>query len=228
MAVTVIMSVCVSGVSAQGTSGAGTFTDKRDGKAYRTVKMPDGKTWMAQNLNYQPQSGKSWCYDNNNSNCDQYGRLYDWNTAKKACPAGWHLPTTKEWDNMMLAAGGKKGTVTDEMEEGRYDAWLGVGMKLRSKTGWAVEDDCDECKGTDDYGFSVLPGGSKQGEIFGGVFIWGGGTGTESGNWWTATEGGKGTADRISTGGLGTGGINDHINMKVGKDSGNSVRCIQD
>jgi hypothetical protein len=28
----------------------GTFTDGRDGRTYKTVKMPDGKVWMAQNL----------------------------------------------------------------------------------------------------------------------------------------------------------------------------------
>jgi uncharacterized protein (TIGR02145 family) len=29
-----------------------TFTDARDGKVYKIVMMPDGKVWMAQNLNY--------------------------------------------------------------------------------------------------------------------------------------------------------------------------------
>jgi uncharacterized protein (TIGR02145 family) len=29
------------------------LTDQRDGKIYRVVKMPDGRVWMAQNLNYQ-------------------------------------------------------------------------------------------------------------------------------------------------------------------------------
>jgi uncharacterized protein (TIGR02145 family) len=34
------------------TSCIATFTDPRDGKKYKTVVMPDGKTWFAQNLNY--------------------------------------------------------------------------------------------------------------------------------------------------------------------------------
>jgi uncharacterized protein (TIGR02145 family) len=29
-----------------------TFVDPRDGKSYKTVRLPDGKTWFAQNLNY--------------------------------------------------------------------------------------------------------------------------------------------------------------------------------
>jgi uncharacterized protein (TIGR02145 family) len=34
------------------TGATATFVDLRDGKSYKTVVMPDGKTWFAQNLNY--------------------------------------------------------------------------------------------------------------------------------------------------------------------------------
>jgi uncharacterized protein (TIGR02145 family) len=34
------------------TGATATFTDPRDGKPYKTVRMADGKTWFAQNLNY--------------------------------------------------------------------------------------------------------------------------------------------------------------------------------
>jgi uncharacterized protein (TIGR02145 family) len=34
------------------TGATATFTDPRDGKKYKTVVMPDGRTWFAQNLNY--------------------------------------------------------------------------------------------------------------------------------------------------------------------------------
>jgi hypothetical protein len=34
------------------TSATATFIDPRDGKYYKTVVMPDGRTWFAQNLNY--------------------------------------------------------------------------------------------------------------------------------------------------------------------------------
>jgi uncharacterized protein (TIGR02145 family) len=67
---------------------------KNDIRLYKTVKIGE-QVWMAENLNYK--TGASWCYENDDYNCNMYGRLYDWNTASKACPSGWHLPTQREW-----------------------------------------------------------------------------------------------------------------------------------
>jgi uncharacterized protein (TIGR02145 family) len=143
--------------AAQGADWAGTFTDTRDRKTYKTVKMPDGKTWMAENLNIKTEG--SWCYENKESNCDKYGRLYDWNAAKKACPSGWHLSTRMEWDDLVKSADGNK-----------------AGKALKSTSGWNSSGN-----GTDAYGFSALPGGNGFGEDY---FLNAG----DYGIWWTATE----------------------------------------
>jgi len=181
------------------------FTDSRNGQKYRAVKI-GGKTWMAHNLNYQ--TGKSWCYENSADSCVKYGRLYDWETAKMACPAGWHLPSDQEWENLVDAAE-KVGM---------------IGKKLRA-TGW---DDPDDDIGTDEYGFSILPGGWKIEDKFenAGELAW----------WWSATKESSGLATRW---GMGPGEapptpVNfseremKQIGAMLSNSDGISVRCVQD
>jgi uncharacterized protein (TIGR02145 family) len=132
------------------------FTDARDDRKYRSVKIGDD-TWMAQNLNYLPPTGNSWCYENKDSYCDKYGRLYDLTTAFRACPSGWHLPTRYEWDILAETAGGDLGK-TYRNRDDTMD-WLEAGLWLKSKTGWK-DDDIESA--TDNFGFSALPGGYRD------------------------------------------------------------------
>jgi uncharacterized protein (TIGR02145 family) len=133
------------------------FTDNRDGKTYKTVKI--GKqVWMAENLAYKPSSGNYWAYDNNSSNVNKYGYLYDWQTAKNVCPTGWHLPSDAEWTELTNFVGRNPGT------------------KLKAKSGWSSNGN-----GTDYYDFSALPGGRRRD---GGDFDSIGG----NGYWWSSTE----------------------------------------
>jgi len=81
------------------------FTDLRDGKIYKIAKIGN-QVWMAENLNYDAPGGK--CYNNDPANAEKYGRLYDWETAKKVCPAGWHLPSHDEWQILCDFVGGEE------------------------------------------------------------------------------------------------------------------------
>jgi len=175
-----VAAFCVSGVFAQGhiVGGASgdnrgrddrpphrsggrpdfnSFTDRRDGRTYRIVVI-GRQRWMGENLNYQTDN--SWCANNDNSKCSEYGRLYDWKTARTVCPAGWHLPSRQEWDTMLEAVGG------DNV----------AGKKLKSTHGWDGNGN-----GTDDYGFSAQPGGERV--AAGNTFNAG-----KVGFWWTDTE----------------------------------------
>ena len=143
--------------SVTGKVSGGLFTDKRDGKKYRAVKIGD-QIWMAENLNYAANG--STCYNNNSGNCAKYGRLYDWNTAMNSCPSGWHLPSKSEYEALDNVVGGEEV----------------AGKKLKAKSGWS-----NGGNGTDEYGFSALPGGYGNSDDY---FIDVG----ELSRWWSASE----------------------------------------
>ena len=69
--------------------------------------MADGKRWTTRNLDVA--AVPSYCYDNAEANCRQYGRLYTWESAQRACRAlghGWRLPTNDEWSLLAKQYGG--------------------------------------------------------------------------------------------------------------------------
>ena len=171
----------------------GTLRDPRDGKTYKTVKI-GSQVWMAENLAYKPSSGNYWAYDNNSSNVAKYGYLYDWQTARNVCPTGWHLPSDAEWTQLENFVGSNPGT------------------KLKAKNGWSSNGN-----GTDDYGFSALPGGYRgsNGEFYD--------IGSD-GYWWSSTEG---NANNV----WGRRMNYDYSNVRrydYVKSWGFSVRCVRD
>jgi uncharacterized protein (TIGR02145 family) len=151
------------------------------GKKYKTVVMPDGKIWLAENLDFKfcniggsgtPSTANAWYYDNNETtygwNGYKCGLLYNWYAVKvlndkraELCP-GWHVPTNDEWTALANAVG---GTST-------------AGTKLKAaNVSWATD-----WGGTDDYGFAGLPAGyysSSFISVGSYAFFW---TSTESGS----------------------------------------------
>lgn len=149
------------------------ITDSRDNKVYKTVQIGN-QVWMAENLNYADSAktpslkGNSWCFDYDDKKCDVAGRFYTWSAfidsvklatdaqnphecghSKKCdltgnvqgiCPEGWHVPVQAEFDTLIAYVGGTKDAST----------------KLKSRIGWAPDKN-----GTDDFGFSAMPVGSR-------------------------------------------------------------------
>jgi uncharacterized protein (TIGR02145 family) len=143
-------------VAAALVGGCLTLCAAQNDTAFKTVRIGN-QIWMAENLNVK--TADSRCYDNDESYCKKYGRLYTWDAARSACPAGWHLPTRGEWKELARYAGGDKI----------------AGKKLKAKNGWRRNGN-----GTDDFGFSALPGGQLDaGDDFEDAGI--------DGEWWTAT-----------------------------------------
>jgi uncharacterized protein (TIGR02145 family) len=146
----------------------GTFIDDRDGKSYKWVKIGE-QVWMAENLNYNPGTNGSKCYKNEDAKCEEYGRLYDWNTSKEVCPEGWRLSGDDDWNILMKLA-------NPSCED--YHNCADAATKLKATSGWKSYSGVPA--GTDDFGFKALPGGmidydgSSQ-------------NGGEYGHWWTAS-----------------------------------------
>lgn len=120
-----------------GASKKNEVRDSRDRQVYRTVTIA-GKTWMADNLNYN--SYGSFCYKDDEDNCAAYGRLYTWDAAKSACPAGFHLPSHADFDALWNAAG----------------ADFNAGYLLKTDYGWK-----GETNGNDSLKFGAMPAGNR-------------------------------------------------------------------
>jgi len=145
---------------------------------------------MAENLKYTVGgAGDSVCYDNNYVNCSTYGHLYNWSAAmgldpscnttscsgqiqsphRGICPSGWHIPSSEDWGKLSRYVDGTTGTNAGYVSStaGRY---------LKAASGWN-----NNGNGTDEFGFSALPGGygGSAGSFYDVGF---------SGYWWSASE----------------------------------------
>jgi uncharacterized protein (TIGR02145 family) len=164
-----------------------------DGNVYRTLLIGDF-WWMAENLKstrfidsevipcisdqsvwLRMQSSAFCFYQNNESYIDTSGLLYNWYAVNsgKLCPAGWRVPTDNEWKQIEGIADTKYeagDSVWDKMGLRGFDA----GQRLKSESGWRKG-----VTGTDNLGFSALPGGERLTRFY---------AGGSSGFWWTGTE----------------------------------------
>lgn len=133
----------------------GELKDSRDGQTYKTIKI-GSQTWMTENLNYQIVTNE--CYGDKPENCEKYGRLYTWDDAKKACPAGWHLPSDAEFKSLLAAVGSSQDERSLNLRAGSWE------------------------NGADKFGFSALPAG-----FYGSSYEEFGGLGRYTG-FWTSTK----------------------------------------
>jgi len=157
------------------------FCDKRDGKKYVYVAIGwegSEQIWMAENLNYDTKTSGSACYAGGEvsvsgvsstitaeQGCAKYGRLYNWETAKTACPEGWHLPIS--YTDLKSYVGAAQSCSNCDA---RY---------LRAENSWFLSGSAST--GSDPLGFSALPGGYGTSD---GNFDYAG----TSGRWWLDKE----------------------------------------
>lgn len=109
------------------------FTDPRDGYSYRVVTI-GGRRWFAENLRYRSEDSR--CYEADEANCADHGRLYRLEDAERACPAGWRVPSEEDWRRLELALGIPPEEI--EKERGRGDP-VARRLKFGGDTGFDVK-----------------------------------------------------------------------------------------
>jgi uncharacterized protein (TIGR02145 family) len=188
------------------------------GQTYATKLMPDGKWWMAENLNIGTMITvatnmtnnnviEKYCYNNDAANCATYGGLYEWDEmmqytttadSQGVCPTGWHLPTDAEWTALKNALpSSDKGSRL----AGSASSWIDGVLDMSPYFGTS--------------GFVALPAGLSDDSFC-----------CQSGDavFWTSTEGVDSSAWYRYIGYFGTDVIRDEAN----KSFGFSIRCVQD
>jgi uncharacterized protein (TIGR02145 family) len=156
-----------------------TITDI-DGNTYNTVQI-GSQCWMKENLKttaYQDGApipnvtdNNAWqnlaigayvWYDNDISWKGPYGALYNWYAmvdANGLCPTGWHVPTNDEWTVLTDFIGGTTSPHGNELKSCRQvNSPQGGGCNTNEHPRWHESNE----HGTDDYGFSGLPGGYRD------------------------------------------------------------------
>ena len=170
-----------------------------DGNIYSTVLFGD-YWWMTENLKstrlndgsnipcVKDQSiwlrldSSAYCYYQNNINyADTLGFLYNWYAvnSRKLCPTGWRVPADNDWIKIEGTADTKynaNDSIWNKLGLRGFDA----GQRLKSVKGWRKG-----VTGTDDLGFSALPGGERLSRFY---------AGGSSGFWWTSTEASESSA----------------------------------
>ncbi|MBN1183136.1 MAG: fibrobacter succinogenes major paralogous domain-containing protein [Bacteroidales bacterium] len=179
------------------TFGGGTVTDI-DGNVYQTLVIGD-QEWMVENLkvthynNGDPiphlTDGGDWSstnegaycvYDNEPSNADTYGNLYNWyavDDPRGLAPEGWHVPEDEEIMELEMYLG-------MTYEEAHDTGWRGTneGSKLAGNADLWYNGDLENDTEFGSSGFDFLPGGYRN--YYGGLFS----NLSYSGAFWSSTE----------------------------------------
>ena len=139
-----------------------------EGQVYNTVLIGE-QCWLKENLNVgiminspedMTDNGviERYCYDNNPTNCDEYGGLYQWDemmqyvndtAAQGICPERWHIPTDDDW-KLLEGTVDSQYPVGDTIWNNAGVRGFDAGLKLKSTSSWS---------GNDIFGFSIIPGG---------------------------------------------------------------------
>jgi uncharacterized protein (TIGR02145 family) len=160
----------------------------------------------------------AWCYYDNSRNPGsigvELGKLYNFYAVtdpRGIAPVGFHVPTVAEWSELIEYIGGDlvSGKI---LKSTQY--WTTSGAFYNFTTNNLM---ITNGNGTDDFGFTALPGGRRHGEGNFGLY-------KEYGFWWSCSGHSLNYARRIC---LKYNYYSSAINY-CEKDYGLSIRCVKD
>jgi len=125
-----------------------------EGNRYPLKVLSDNNLWMTTNLKLTISG--SYCYDNTASNCERYGRLYTWESAKKGCSLlgeGRQLPTKDEWQQLTKLYGGDAEDSTIIRREAFKALLYTGGSGFNALLGGGGEPDKDKYARLEAHGF---------------------------------------------------------------------------
>lgn len=152
----------------------GMATINYDGQEYNTVQV-FSQCWLKENLNVgikvlglqaMTNNGtiEKYCYYNQDSKCDIWGGLYQWQEAMQystdpgtqgICPPDWHIPTDEDIKVLEGSIDSQHG-----IGDAEWDGWdfrgLDIGYQIKSTSSWSYNGN-----GSDSFGFTVLPAGAR-------------------------------------------------------------------
>lgn len=175
-------------------SGEGTGSGSGEGPENQQTtlsegSMPNGlviigdQVWQGQNVNDSTKGGA--CYNNDEENCETFGRLYTWAEAmdkdtsynhksvgaiKKnyqgICPNGYHIPTGTDWDNLKKYVNSTKRAAEIRTANDYGDKEDVSGIMLRGTTYdsndmpiWSTNGGV---QAEDTYGFMIVGAGKGE------------------------------------------------------------------
>jgi uncharacterized protein (TIGR02145 family) len=106
------------------------FTDPRDNQKY-LVRTYDNNTWMVENLNFRTPGSRYYANDSS-AYAPEFGRLYTYNQACDACPPGWRLPSSHDWDNLIKFCGSTDEKSAEAMIEPGKRLWAESRTEIRT------------------------------------------------------------------------------------------------
>lgn len=133
------------------------FEDIRDGAKYHYVTI-GSLDWFTFNLNWKGTGNTYLLVD---ALGDVYGRLYNWEQAKSACPQGWRVPNNQDWEEFAKTLNGGN-TISFDSKWASFGSKVSAKATLNTVNMWKYSPNFQYLN---QFGWNALPAGNSTGSF---------------------------------------------------------------